>query len=41
MIMSHLGVITSYLEEEVKRELRQRGIVVWLDQEGYYNAYVD
>jgi hypothetical protein len=39
--MSQLGIITTFLEEEVKRELRQHGIVVWLDKDGHYTAYVD
>jgi hypothetical protein len=39
--MRELNLITSILEEQVKGELRQRGIVVWLDKDGYYNTYVD
>jgi hypothetical protein len=39
--MSELGIITSILEMEVKKELRQQGIVVWLDKDAYYNEYVD
>jgi hypothetical protein len=39
--MSQLRIITTFLEEEVKRELRQHGIVVWLDKDGHYSAYVD
>ena len=39
--MRELGPITAALEEEVKRELRQRGIVVWLDTDAQYNSYVD
>ena len=39
--MSQLGPITVVLEEEVMRELRQRGIVVWLDKDGSYTPYVD
>jgi mitochondrial fission protein ELM1 len=39
--MAQLGLITSVLEEELKRELRQQGIVVWLDKDAHYNAYVD
>jgi len=30
MAMTQLGLITTVLEEEVKRELRQRGIIIWL-----------
>lgn len=39
--MPELSLITNVLEEEVKRELRQRGIVVWLDKDGVYSSYVD
>lgn len=39
--MVELSPITTVLEEEVKRELRQRGIVVWLDKDGVYTPYVD
>ncbi|ACC80910.1 BREX-6 system phosphatase PglZ [Nostoc punctiforme] len=39
--MSQLSPITTVLEAELKRELRQRGIVIWLDKDGYYNSYVD
>jgi hypothetical protein len=39
--MNHLNPITAVLEAELKRELRQRGIVIWLDKDGYYNSYVD
>ena len=39
--MSQSGPITSALEEEVTRALRQRGMVVWLDKHGHYTTYVD
>src|SRR5262249_41380884 len=39
--MSQLGPITAALEEEVTRTLRQRGIVIWLDKDGNYTAFVD
>ncbi|MFM7425262.1 MAG: BREX-6 system phosphatase PglZ [Elainella sp.] len=39
--MPNLTLITNVLEEAVKRELRQRGIVIWLDKDGHYTAYVD
>lgn len=39
--MSEVGLITSCLEAEVKRELRQRGIVIWLDKDDVYTPYVD
>ncbi|MBW4672228.1 MAG: BREX-6 system phosphatase PglZ [Cyanomargarita calcarea GSE-NOS-MK-12-04C] len=39
--MTELGIITNVLEMEVKEKLRQHGIVVWLDKDAYYSAYVD
>jgi len=39
--MTQPDLITRTLEEEVKRELRQRGIVVWLDKDGHYTPYVN
>ena len=39
--MSELGIITSVLEMEVKKELRQHGIVIWLDKDACYTTYVD
>lgn len=39
--MAEPDLITHVLEQEVKRELRQRGIVVWLDKDGVYTPYVD
>ena len=39
--MSELGLITKTLEAEVSEQLRQKGIVVWLDKDAHYNAYVD
>jgi PglZ domain len=39
--MLELHPITSILEEEIKRKLRQRGIVIWLDKDGHYTPYVD
>jgi PglZ domain len=36
-----LGPITATLEEELKHELRQHGIAVWLDKDAVYNGYVD
>lgn len=39
--MSELGLITKTLEAEVTEQLRQKGIVVWLDKDAHYNAYVD
>ena len=39
--MSELGLITKTLEAEVTEQLRQKGIVVWLDKDSHYTAYVD
>ena len=36
-----MTLIATYLEEEIKRELRQRGIVVWLDKDNHYGSFVD
>ncbi len=38
--MTELGIITSVLEVEVKKELRQHGIVVWLDKDACYSVSV-
>ncbi|MEN8443935.1 MAG: BREX-6 system phosphatase PglZ [Cyanobacteria bacterium J06555_13] len=35
------GPITSTLEADVSRELRQRSLVIWLDKDGHYTPYVD
>ena len=39
--MIELGLITKTLEAEVTEQLRQKGIVVWLDKDAHYTAYVD
>jgi hypothetical protein len=39
--MSSLGLITTTLEEELKQKLRQRNLVIWLDQDGICTHYVD
>lgn len=39
--MTALGPITTVLEAELKRELRQRNLVIWLDKDGHYSPYVD
>lgn len=39
--MSQSSLITSVLEEEIKEKLRKYGIVVWLDKDKHYSAYVD
>ena len=40
MTIPHRSIATT-LEEELKHELRQHGIVVWLDKDAAYNSYVD
>ncbi len=39
--MTTLGPITAALEGEIQGELRDRGIVVWLDRDGHYTPFVD
>ncbi len=39
--MPQLGPITQTLEEEIKRDLRQQGLIIWLDKDAHYSAYVD
>ncbi|PSR16156.1 PglZ domain-containing protein, partial [filamentous cyanobacterium CCP3] len=39
--MLTLGPVTTVLEAEVKQQLRNYGIVVWLDKDGTYTPYVD
>ncbi len=39
--MSEPGPITIALEDEIQRELRDRGIVVWLDRDDHYTPFVD
>ncbi|MCB9479333.1 MAG: BREX-6 system phosphatase PglZ [Deltaproteobacteria bacterium] len=39
--MSNDRLISEALEAEVTEELRQRGIVVWLDKDEFYNNFVD
>ena len=36
-----MSLIATYLEAEIKRELRQCGIVVWLDKNNHYGSFVD
>jgi hypothetical protein len=36
-----MSLIATYLEAEIKRELRQHGIIVWLDKDDHYTAFVD
>ncbi|HSP81702.1 MAG TPA: BREX-6 system phosphatase PglZ [Myxococcaceae bacterium] len=39
--MSEPGLILQALEQEVRAEVRRRGLVLWLDKDGAYTAYVD
>ena len=39
--MTDIGLITKTLEAEITEQLRQKGIVVWLDKDAHYTAYVD
>lgn len=39
MAKTQLGLITNVLEE-VKRDLRQREIIIWLDKDEYYTLYI-
>ena len=39
--MTDPGPITAALEAEVERELRDHGIVVWLDRDAHYTPFVD
>ncbi|ESA32469.1 hypothetical protein N836_26035 [Leptolyngbya sp. Heron Island J] len=39
--MSSLGPITTTLEADVSRELRQQHLVIWLDKDSHYTDYVD
>ena len=39
--MPTLGPITSTLEAEVSSRLRQQSLVIWLDTDSHYTAYVD
>lgn len=36
-----LGPITTTLEAEISRELRQQHLVIWLDKDSHYTTYVD
>lgn len=38
---TEMGPISSALEEEVLRKVRRQGIVVWLDKDNAYGAFVD
>lgn len=36
-----MSLIATALEEEIKEKLRNHGIVIWLDKDSHYTAYVD
>ncbi|MCU0565449.1 MAG: BREX-6 system phosphatase PglZ [Oculatellaceae cyanobacterium Prado106] len=36
-----MSLIATALEEEIKEKLRHYGIVIWLDKDSHYTAYVD
>jgi hypothetical protein len=36
-----LGLVSATLEAEVRREVRRRGTVVWLDKDGTFTGFVD
>ena len=35
------GVVSAYIEAEVTKRVASQGIVVWLDKDGQYSAFVD
>jgi len=35
------GIVSTYLEAEITKRVASQGIVVWLDKEGHYAAFVD
>lgn len=39
--MTSLGPLTTQLDEEIKRLLRQHSLVIWLDKDGHYTSYID
>lgn len=39
--MPPLGPVSSFLDEELRRQVLRQGIVVWLDLKGHYTAFVD
>lgn len=39
--MPLLGPISTALESDVSRELRQQNLVIWLDKDSHYTAFVD
>ncbi|MFN9622978.1 MAG: hypothetical protein ACK587_09135, partial [Cyanobacteriota bacterium] len=41
MIASQLGPISTALEAELRKQVQQNGIVIWLDRDGHYTELVD
>ncbi|MFM1899797.1 MAG: hypothetical protein RLZZ216_373 [Cyanobacteriota bacterium] len=41
MVASQLGPISTALEAELRKQVQQNGIVVWLDRDGHYTELVD
>ena len=39
--MSSLGPISTALEAELRKQVQQNGIVIWLDRDGHYTELVD
>ena len=39
--MSSLGPISTALETELRKQVQQNGIVIWLDRDGHYTELVD
>ncbi len=35
------GIVSAFLESEITKRITSQGIVVWLDKEGHYTAFVD
>jgi predicted RNA-binding Zn ribbon-like protein len=41
MVVSQLGPISTALEAELRKQVQQNGIVIWLDRDGLYTQLVD
>ena len=39
--MSDVGPVSVALEADLRREVQRNGLVVWLDRDGHYTAFVD
>jgi hypothetical protein len=40
MIASQLGPISTALEAELRKQVQQNGIVIWLDRDGHYTELI-